>query len=230
MALIVSDAPTFQIDHLAAPGPDLAISFSSIGHDPARMPSPEFAATLRGLGPVLFVRDAARSWGNAPGLVDGVRAAIERVRAGQRIDRVVMIGSSMGAYAAMVAASIIPADIVIAFGPQRQIDPLGEPRWRDWTRRIENPAHRVCPIPASARIWLFHGLVDDRANAMAFAEGPGITHVLFPDRTHHDLCPHLKSRGVLRGLVDAITAGDRRRALRIAASAGGISRARFDQP
>lgn len=224
------DAAGLRIDHLPDPGTDLLISFSSIGHDPAQMPSPEFVGTLRGLGPALFVRDGARSWGNAPGFLDALQATIDRLRAGQKITRLVLIGQSMGAYATLVAASRFSADIVIAFGPQPRLDPLGEPRWRDWTARIENPAFPTCPMPMGPAIWLFHGLVDDRDNAMAFPQGPGITHLLFPGQSHHDLGPHLKSCGVLRGLVQAMLAGDRRRALRIAASAGGISRKRFVQP
>lgn len=219
-----------RIDHLPGPGSDLLISFSSIGHDPGQMPSPEFIGTLRGLGPALFVMDAARSWGNAAGLPGAIRAAMDQVRAGQNITRVVMIGQSMGAYAAMVAASLVPVDVLLAFGPQPRIDPLAEPRWREWTSRIANPDHAVCPIPDAPAIWLFHGLVDDLANAMVFPQGPAITHVLFPAQSHHDLCPHLKSRGALRGLVQAVLDGDRRRALRICASAGGINRKRRLDP
>lgn len=216
-----------RIDHLPGPGTDLLISFASIGHDPAQMPSPEFIGTLRGLGPALFVMDAARSWGNAAGLRGAILASIDQVRAGQSITRLVMIGQSMGAYAAMVAASFVPADVILAFGPQPRIDPLGEPRWREWTSRIADPDHAVCPIPGAPAIWLFHGLVDDRSNAMAFPTGPTVTHVVFLDQSHHDLCPHLKSRGLLRGLVQAVLMGDRRRALRICAGAGGINRRKF---
>jgi hypothetical protein len=221
------DRPPIRIDHLAGDGGTLMVSFSSIGHDPAQMPSQEFVATLRGLGPALFVMDAARSWGNVPGFLASVEAAIASVHARQSIDRVVMIGQSMGAYAAMVAAKVIATDTVIAFGPQPRIDPVTEPRWRDWTARIVDPAFPICPMPMVRALWLFHGLQDDHANALAFEPSAQITHVLFPDRSHHDLCPHLKSRGVLRGLVEAIVSGERRRALRIVASAGGVRRQRL---
>jgi len=57
-----------------------------------------------------------------------------------------------------------------------------------------------------------------------------VDHLLFPGLGHSDLALHLKARGGLQGLVDALCAGDRRRLLRIAAQAGAVQRRKVGMP
>lgn len=129
------------------PGADLVIAFASVGHDPARGPSPEFVATALGRGRpagaaprrALFVMDDSRSWGNAPEFAPALRAALADEAARAPLGRVAAIGQSMGGYAALVAAQILPLDAVLAFGPQSGVGPgalPGERRWADWTARL----------------------------------------------------------------------------------------------
>ena len=140
--------------------------------------------------------------------------------------QVLLIGQSMGAFAALVAASLIPADAVIAIGPQFSVDPavMPEERWSLWTRRIAAFRFPAAPLPEGPRITLMHGMADDLPQALAFPQRKGVDHILFPGLTHSALAPHLKSRGCLPGLVAAALAGDRRRLLRITAGAGGLRR------
>lgn len=216
-----------QILALPGAGETLVLSFASIGHDPARPPSPEFVRTATAGGrPALFVQDAARSWGHAAGFVEVVAGAIAKMRERQPIRRVVAIGQSMGGFAALVAAASLQFDAVLAIGPQSDIGP-DEPRWRDWTVRISPLIHHSAPIPATGHIILLHGLRDDRAQALGFGARAGLDHILFPDQTHSSLGPYLKAQGGLQGLLDSAIEGDRRRLLRIAAAAGGQLRGKL---
>ncbi|MDQ1847440.1 hypothetical protein Q9299_03995 [Gemmobacter fulvus] len=209
----------------------LVLAFASIGHDPAQMPSPEFRRTaVGGQGrAALFVMDRSRSWGNTPDFAPAVQAAVAHMRQRQTIRRIVTLGSSMGGFCALVAASLLPVDVVLAFSPQFSVDPRVMPqenRWRDWTRAIDRFTHATAPLPQT-RITLFHGAVDDLPQALAFPVQRGLDHLLFPDQTHAGLAAHLKARGVMEGLLEAALEDDRRRLLRIAASAGGRLRQRL---
>lgn len=266
---------------------DLVIAFASIGRDAAREPAPEFVATALGRGRrpgaparrALFVIDASRSWGNAPEFAPALRATLAAEAALAPLGRVAALGQSMGGYAALVAARLVPVDVVLAFSPQAGIGPgavPGECRWAEWTARLParldwpraplpgvqdgarvgaydraqneardgaqagaqvgpatahregsrcepdwRPAMGAGPAPGG-RVFLFHGAQDDLAQAAGFAPAPRTDHLIFADRGHSDLVPHLKARGALAGLLEAALAGDRRRLLRIASSAGGV--------
>lgn len=208
-------------------GRDLVLSFASIGHDPTRPPSPEFlgAATAGGRA-AAFIADASRSWANAPGFAPAIAALGPLLPVGR--GQTLALGVSMGGFAALVAASLLPVDVVLAIGPQFSLHPdhmPGECRWPDWTARIDRWAYPTAPIPARPWIILMHGLTDDAEQARAFPERPGLDHLLFPDHGHSGLAAHLKARGLLPGLIEAALAGDRQRLLRLASSAGGLRRA-----
>ncbi|PTE13990.1 hypothetical protein [Pseudogemmobacter blasticus] len=202
----------------------LVIAFASIGHDPARAPSPELVGTATAGGrSALFVTDARRSWGQTADFAEGVQRAVALVRQRQEIRQILTLGSSMGGHMALRAASFLPVDVAMAFGPQSMLDPAS-PRWQPWAAH----AAPISPPPPTAG-WtlLFHGMQDDLDQALGFPPAPGVDHVLFADQSHSGLMPHLKARGALAGLVEAALAGDRRRLLRIAASAGGRLRHRM---
>lgn len=225
------DAPPFAIDFLDGTGSDLVIAFASVGHDPTRPPSPEFIATATGRGTpshprrALLVTDAGRGWASDPGFAPALVQAVAMVRAMAPVRRIACIGMSMGGFAALAAMQVLPVDVALAFGPQ--FSPLlpGETRWTEWTARLPGGA-LVAALPGPGQGWacLFHGLTDDAAQAGAFPLAPGTDHLLFPDQSHASLVPHLKSRGVLAGLLEAALDGDRRRLIRIAGSAGGVRR------
>lgn len=232
----IFEQPPFAVDYLPGRGTDLMIAFASVGHDPTRPPAPEFVASARGRGsaafprPALFVSDASRSWANDPGFETALTESIGAVRARQQVERVATLGLSMGAFAALVAAQVIPVDLVLAFGPQYSIAPgkvPGETRWAEWTARITTIRHEVAPLPRQGRVWLFHGGRDDLPHALRFPAQEGTEQVIFPAQSHASLMAHLKAQGALSGLIAAALADDRRRLLRIVASAGGWRRDRL---
>jgi hypothetical protein len=232
------DRAPFAIDHLDGVGSDLVIAFSSVGHDPARVPSPEFVATATGRGTpafprrALFVTDAARGWANDPGFAPALHSALAQMNARAPVRRIATIGLSMGGFAALVATQILPVDVVLAFSPQWSVAPgmvPGEARWQCWTAGLPALRWPTAPLPAPGRGWgcLFHGAVDDLPQALRFPAQTGTDQLIFQGFGHADLVPHLKARGLLAGLMEAALAGDRRRLLRICASAGGSRRNRL---
>jgi pimeloyl-ACP methyl ester carboxylesterase len=217
---LVTGGP-IRVLSLAGAGEVLVLSFASIGHDPQRPPSPEFIGTATDGGrPALFICDESRSWGQAAEFLPALEAAIAAVRMRQHITRIVALGQSMGASMALRAAAHLPIEAVLAFGPQSFLGP-DEGRWQPWSARLLRPLEPPAPPRAGQHLVLMHGLADDRAQAHGFAPADGLDHLLFPGRTHSALCPHLRQRGTLKGLLASLIAGDRRRLIRIAASAGG---------
>jgi hypothetical protein len=197
----------------------LVIAFASIGHDATRAPSPEFVASSTAQDrPALFVLDEGRSWGLSPDFATALRAAVAGIRARQSITRIVTLGQSMGGHCALRAARLIPVDATLAFGPQWN---PRDPRWRPWTDHLPPD-----PPPVGQAGWtvLMHAMADDAEQALPFPQAAGIDHILFDGLTHSALCPHLKARGVLQGLTDALATGDRRRLIRLATGAGGRRR------
>jgi len=87
----------------------------------------------------LFVRDLAQAWyhhgarghgSNIPELADSLRALL----APYEVDRLVVTGTSMGGYAAILFGSLLGADTAIAFAPQTVLergvlDEIGDHRW-----------------------------------------------------------------------------------------------------
>jgi len=195
----------------------LVIAFSSIGHDPARMPAPEFRRMASGPDrAALFFRDQSRSWASHPGWASALRHAVAALPLPVR--RIATLGVSMGAVSALRAAEVLKVEAVLALGPQRDL--VEEPRWAEWTAgRVIPP----CPLPEGPWITLCHGMQDDAVQAMAFPQRKGVDHLLFQGLDHSGLAPALKAQG-LQGMVDALCRGDRRRLLGIAKAAGGQRR------
>lgn len=207
----------WAVDHIAG-GPDLVISFASIGHDPTRRPSPEFVRTAtEGGRAALFVMDRARSWGTEPGFAEVLAAAVDQV-APQ--GRVLAMGTSMGAFLALKAAGAVRLDAVLAIGPQHQPAAAWETRWQTWTKGL--PPDLTAPVPEGVWTVTIHGQADDMAQAERFTPAANLDRLVVPGVAHADLARHLKTRGGLQGLVQAALAGDRRRLLRIAAEAGAV--------
>lgn len=211
------DTPPWRVAITDGTGDDLVLAFSSIGHDPDQTPSPEFVSSARaGNRRALFFMDARRSWGLDPVFPEILHTALAAAGPAQRT---LAIGSSMGAVCALRAGTHVPLQTILALGPQSH---LHDPRWHALTHRLSDPG----PPPLPPKVWtiLCHALADDRDQALGFPATSGVDHLLFPSLTHARLAPHLKQRGLLKGLIDAALTADRRRTLRILASAGGVRR------
>jgi len=215
--------PPYHIQAISGESDDLVIAFASIGHDPTRAPSPEFvrAATARDRS-ALFVMDEARSWATAAGFDAVLRDALQTLQSRRKFSRILAIGVSMGAFAALRAAQTLPTSAVLAISPQYHPAASWETRWREWTAPL--PETLTAPLPQGPYLCLMHGMQDDARQAALFPPQKGCDHILFADQTHATLAPHLKARGLLEGLITAALEKDRRRLLRILHGAGGQRR------
>lgn len=209
--LIAAHGP-YQVHFRPGPSQTLILSCASIGHDPTRAPSPEWMRATQP-HPTLFLIDAARSWGTAPGLD---RALTQAVTALPRFARTLALGTSMGAFLALMASHILPLESVIAIGPQHR--PATEPRWAALTADL--PPDLIAPPSRAAQTYILHA-TDDLPQALDFAEKD---HILFPHQSHSTLARHLKP--AMPGLILAALT-DRRRFLRLTAQAGGLRRDKF---
>ena len=212
MELIATEGP-YALHFLPGESQSLILACASIGHDPTRAPVPEWARSTRP-HPTLFLTDAARSWGTAPGLAEILAQA-------PAFPRTLALGASMGAFLALQATHHLPIDAVIAMGPQHRPAAAWETRWRAHTASL--PETLTAPPSRARQTYVLHA-ADDHLQAQGFTQSQGCDCILFPDQAHSTLAAQLKP--ALPGLIQAALT-DRRRFLRLVSQAGGIRQPRF---
>lgn len=121
--------------------------------------------------------------------------------------RVLFVGASMGGFAALAYARLVPDAAVLAFSPQSTLDrtrapferryKYGAKKW-DWTGAFSDAAGAA----DGREITLVYDpqVAEDRAHAMRL-DGAGVRHIRLP-RMGHRAIRSLKSLGVLDGLID----------------------------
>jgi pimeloyl-ACP methyl ester carboxylesterase len=167
----------------------------------------------------LFVRDPDRVWfqHGLPGFgdsVDEVAKSLKEIVSEQEIDRLVVIGSSAGGYAALAFGAVLEADLVISFAPQTTIDrawldEAGDDRWQGHLKTLDElggPDPRwtdLCvALPRETRpgttfeIHYPTQLDADRRHAERLSGLPGVTMVGH-DRAAHNFIRGLRNRGEL---------------------------------
>lgn len=129
-------------------------------------------------------------------------------------DRIVFCGASMGGYAALTYARLVPGALVLAFSPQTTLSPAlvpfetrfryGRRKW-DWSGGdFLDGAEGIAQSP---EVWVFHDpfVPEDRAHAMRLS-GPAVRHVGCAHFGHR-LLRQLKSCGVLDDVLRDIGEG-----------------------
>lgn len=182
----------------------------------------EFFNLTQGL-PVtrIFLRDIHQLWyqrglpGVAPD-IDGIAAFLRGILREVGAERVVVVGNSMGGYAAIVMGLLLDADLVHAFVPQTFMDPRRLRLHRD--RRFARHVHRVRAVrgrryldlrrlihrrpPGRCRINVYYcpDHDEDRAHAERLRGlGPVRLH-RFPGGGH-ELIRHLRDDGTLKRIL-----------------------------
>jgi hypothetical protein len=153
----------------------------------------------------LFVRDLHQAWYlkglTGRGDLASVADEIRRVIAGEEVERLVLVGSSAGGYAALVVGTLLGADAVLAFSPQTVLDldvlagmdhrwdkPLNalagsgklDPHWSDL--RVALPPIRCADT--RYQIYFAEKHVPDRRHAERLLGVDGTTLFRFGLRTH----------------------------------------------
>lgn len=140
----------------------------------------------------LLVRDPADNWYNTglPGAgdtVEEIAAAIEAELAAMGVRRAITLGSSMGAYAAILFGCLIGAERVVAQSPQTLLDP-GLPHWTP-PAGVELQAADLRPIIRNAprtRIDVVIGLDElmDVFHAQRITSAPSVRVLGVPESGH----------------------------------------------
>ena len=204
------DAPPLKIE--ASPGTSrrLMVSFASVGKRRDALPEKEFVGSISqdGRNHIITISDSSRSWMNADGMASKVRDVISDYVLGHHIRQIVAIGTSMGAYCALVLGKLMPLDRIIAFTPQYSVHPEimpDEDRWMWFRKQITNwryPTLDTLP-GGDTVIYMFHG--DSPAEQMhwtRFPEADNLKHYILKE-TDHNFIGRFKKRGVLAKMVVA---------------------------
>lgn len=216
------------ISEVSWPGAPLLVAFAGVG-GAFGFPVFEFYTMLADV-PVnkLFVRDLRRAWYHlgVPGLgrdLGEIAVAIRRRAEEAGASRLVTLGVSSGAYAALALGAIAGADGALAFSPQSFIDPVrrrrhGDDRWHE----MVNPLYAVLGTqqPSYDLRWILrqhrdHGRLDvwfplrhklDTVHAARLLGVPGVR--LRPKWTRdHNVARELRDDGKLRSVVEAMLDG-----------------------
>ena len=195
----------------------LVVSFAGVGQERDVAPPAEFygSATQMGENHTIFVSDAQRSWMNYPGMADRLIKLIKVYQRQNDIDHTVLLGNSMGAFAAIVLADLIKVDTVIAFTPQFSAHPDRVPhetRWSQFRHAITD--WRFPDVGEMAQeetaYYIFHG--DAPSEVMhweQFPMGDHINHYILQGGGHN-VARLLQRRGKLKQIVYAAIHGKTR--------------------
>ncbi|WP_149588447.1 hypothetical protein [Tabrizicola flagellatus] len=201
----------------AKPGGALVVSFDNLATIDEGWPRPPWAwKRLEPLGhAVLGVQSHAKDWfrqPTAPALLRG----LEERGFFRRFSRVVLTGASMGGFAALNFAPLIPEARVLAFSAQSTMNKVIAPfeqrfpyavRKSNWEGMPFLDAAAAVPYIRRAVLVYDPFVPEDRAHAARMA-GPNVQLLRAPFCTHEAIRVVLKS-GTFPMLVEAMVAGDR---------------------
>ncbi len=194
----------------------LIISFDNLATIDEGWPrGPWMHRRLEGLGhSVLGVQSHSKDWfrqPTAPALLRG----LEQRGFFARFRRIVMMGASMGGFAAINFAPLIPEARVLAFSPQSTMNKVIAPFEARFPFAVRKSNWQGMPfLDAAAAVPYIRKLVllydpfvaEDRAHA-ARLDGPNVQRLRVPHCTHEAIRVVLKS-GAMQGLLGALVAGD----------------------
>jgi pimeloyl-ACP methyl ester carboxylesterase len=163
---------------------------------------------------ILGVQSHAKDWFRQPTAPDLLRG-LEARGFFRRFSRVVMIGASMGGFAALNFAPLIPEARVLAFSPQSTMNKDIAPFEARFPFAVRKSNWKGMPfldaaaaIPYIRKVALVYDpfVPEDAAHAARMA-GPNVQSLRAPFCTHEAIRVVIKS-GALLGLVQEMVAGD----------------------
>jgi pimeloyl-ACP methyl ester carboxylesterase len=230
--------PRFGVGHeLTSSSSTMLIAFAAMS--PLKPPPFHLFEATTGL-PVkrLFVRDPALVWfqHGVPGFgetIDEVAASLKAIVDEQGIERLVVIGSSAGGYAALAFGALLRADLVLAFSPQTildrgWLDEVGDDRWPGHFKSLAvlgGPDPRWVDLREALAREQPRGTVyevhypspyePDTRHAERLAGVPGVK-LIGHDRAYHNFIQGLRNRGELAEIFRAAGLSDRHAGDRLA--------------
>lgn len=228
------DEHPLRIETAPGTGRRLMVSFTSVGMVRDKWPKKEFVglASQNGKNHVMCISDISRCWMNAPGMVNLITTQISDYVLEHGVTEIMAIGTSMGAYNALILARKIPMSRVICFTPQYSVHPEVMPeekRWRWFRKQITNWPHKQMdklpkpPVP----IYMFHGdTPDEQMHWERFPTAPNLRHYIFMG-ADHNFVGNLKGTNTLRKIVLAAINDRPGRMNKVVQRAGGLRRAAY---
>lgn len=232
----ILDEPPLHMSFSPGTSDRLVVSFAGVGNNRRQVPPVEFAriAHWNGQNNVLYISDQSRSWMNAPGIADAIVEAIRGIVEKLKLREIVAIGNSMGGTAALILASLMKVDRVVALVPQFSVHPeviTGEWRWTHFRDKIAHWRFREAPDlrETGTSVTILHGgSKDELMHAERFPKDAGYRHYIFPHEGHN-LARSLHDQGLLSPIVTLSMLGRFPRARHAIRTAGGMNRHRFDR-
>ncbi len=202
-------------------GRRLVVVFSGVGTDRSKPPGLELARVATGPAgdPALFFADPARSWLNAPGLMEEVVATVKAEAARLGAEEIVAVGHSMGGYSALVLGGHVRLRRVLALSPQFSVDPAvvpDEDRWPMFRRHIAEYRIRSANdhLQPETQYYVIFGKHRREAPQLRLVpKAANVALFMLPD-VRHDSIKRLARQGVLDEVVQ-LAFGGRTRKLRI---------------
>lgn len=196
----------------------LVVCFSGVGRLSSQPPRLEFAKTASGAGRdhVLYIADPARSWLNAPGLIEEIAGLVETEAARIGAKQVVAMGHSLGGFSALVLGGFTRVDVALALSPQYSVAPdlvPDETRWMAFRNRITQWRIRQAGDhmnPKTDHVVIFGRASREAPQRRLMRPAPNVDCYLLP-RVHHDSVVRLHAAGVLDEVVQLAFDGRKRR-------------------
>lgn len=228
--------PPLHLSYTSGSSKRLVVSLAGVGTNRKQVPPTEFArvAHWNGANHVLFVADESRSWLNAPGLAETLVDTVQRIADEVGAEEICALGNSMGGSMAMILASLMPIDAVVAITPQFSVHPElmpDEDRWMFFRNRIAD--WRFAQMPdlrgAGCAVTILHGdSTDELRHALRFPSDAGYTHYIF-ERMGHTLARTLHDAEQLASIVSLALLQRPWKLRRAMRQAGGMSRQKYDR-
>ena len=205
---------------LSETGAPLLVAFGGFAGGLGIHPSEFFDLTKDARANRIFMRDVQKVWyqRGLPGVatdIDGIASFLAEKREEVGASRVVLVGNSMGGYAAVVLGILLDADRVLAFAPQTFIGRLHrfvhyDRRCTELIRNVHRTPNRryldlkplLRRLSPSCEIDMFYCQDDrlDRIHAERLNFAPNVhTHSL--SKGGHSVIKHLRSSGALTSVV-----------------------------
>ncbi|MBD7941572.1 alpha/beta hydrolase [Brevundimonas guildfordensis] len=196
----------------------LIISLSGVGNVAANQMGFEWRATIRRQSEgatYVIVKDTARSWFNEDDGFSQLVDFIRRLILDQHISDAVAIGLSMGAYGALVLASVLPIDRVIAMSSRACLDERGafDGRNRSLIQKIAaGPRLSVAGLEKPSTTYVYVFSVDERNDVfhaeIFAANSAGNNTVFLAYHGDHNTGVTMTRSGTLSSTMGTILAGD----------------------
>ena len=200
----------------------LLVAFGGVGGE-LSIPAFEFFNLTRGF-PVkkIFIRDLKQVWyacgvpelGNS---IEEVAASLAQYRDREGVKKVILVGNSMGGYAALLFGWLIQADIVHAFCPQTYINQKlrflhFDSRWKSYLKKMYRNKEvkntyfdlkKVFTLELKKTLFYIHytkGDRIDRIHAQRMAKFPGVVLCGY-EGSDHWMVHSLKKTGTLKKIL-----------------------------